>query len=119
MTTQQTPVGSMLREGVAIAVRFARARTGSFLLAVLGAALFVSAIVASALVIGRVTDELIVPVLDKGAGYGKLIWPAMWAVIGVSSLFPSLADYFMRLAMMENRMFLDWRGMLINSWDSS
>ncbi len=84
MTTQQTPVGSMLREGVAIAVRFARARTGSFLLAVLGAALFVSAIVASALVIGRVTDELIVPVLDKGAGYGKLIWPAMWAVIGVA-----------------------------------
>ncbi len=48
----------------------------------LGAALFVSAIVASALVIGRVTDELIVPVLDKGASYETLIWPAMWAVVG-------------------------------------
>jgi ABC-type multidrug transport system fused ATPase/permease subunit len=74
----------MLREGVAIAVRFARARTGSFSLAVLGAALFVSAIVASAMVIGRITDELIVPVLDQGAAYESLIWPAMWAIVGIA-----------------------------------
>lgn len=74
----------MLREGGAIAVRFARARTGSFLLAVLGAALFVSAIVASAIVIGGVTDELIVPVLDEGAGHHDILWPAMWSVIGVA-----------------------------------
>ncbi len=74
----------MLREGGAIAVRFAKARTGSFLLAVLGAALFVAAIVASAVVIGWVTDELIVPVLDQGADYDTILWPAMWAVIGVA-----------------------------------
>jgi len=84
MTTRQTSLRSMLREGVAIAVRFARARTGSFTLAVLGAALFVSAIVASAMVIGRVTDELIVPVLDQGATYESLIWPAMWAIVGIA-----------------------------------
>ncbi len=74
----------MLREGGAIAVRFAKARTGSFTLAVLGAALFVSAIVASAIVIGRVTDELIVPVLDGGEPYEDLLWPAMWAVVAVA-----------------------------------
>jgi ATP-binding cassette subfamily B protein len=74
----------MLREGGAIAVRFARSRTGSFVLSVVGAALFVSAIVASAIVIGRVTDELIVPVLDKGQPYRDLLWPAMWAVVGVA-----------------------------------
>jgi ABC-type multidrug transport system fused ATPase/permease subunit len=74
----------MLREGGAIAVRFAKARTGSFFLAVLGAALFVSAIVASAVVIGWVTDELIIPVLDQGAEYDDVLWPAMWAVIGVA-----------------------------------
>lgn len=84
MTTQQASLRSMLREGVAIAVRFARARTGSFSLAVLGAALFVSAIVASAMVIGRITDELIVPVLDQGATYESLIWPAMWAIVGIA-----------------------------------
>ncbi|MDJ0924626.1 MAG: ABC transporter ATP-binding protein, partial [Acidimicrobiia bacterium] len=84
MTTQQASLKSMLREGGAIAVRFAKARTGSFVLAVLGAALFVAAIVASAVVIGRVTDELIVPVLDQGEPYQDLLWPALWAVIGVA-----------------------------------
>lgn len=84
MTTEQTSLKSMLREGAAIAVRFARARTGSFSLAVLGAALFVSAIVASAIVIGSVTDNLIVPVLDEGAPHDDLLWPAMWAVFGVA-----------------------------------
>ena len=74
----------MLREGGAIAIRFARARTGSFVLAVLGAALFVAAIVASAMVIGWVTDELIVPVLDEGASYEDLLWPAMWVVTGIA-----------------------------------
>lgn len=84
MTTHQTSLGSMLREGGAIAIRFARARTGSFVLAVLGAALFVAAIVASAMVIGWVTDELIVPVLDEGASYEDLLWPAMWVVTGIA-----------------------------------
>ena len=84
MTAQQTSLKSMLREGGAIAVRFARARPGSFFLAVLGAALFVSAIVASAIVIGRVTDEVIVPVLDQNASYDDILWPAMWAVVGVA-----------------------------------
>jgi len=84
VTTHQTSLGSMLREGGAIAIRFARARTGSFVLAVLGAALFVAAIVASAMVIGWVTDELIVPVLDEGASYEDLLWPAMWVVTGIA-----------------------------------
>jgi len=84
VTTEQTSLKSMLREGAAIAVRFAKARTASFSLAVLGAALFVSAIVASAIVIGKVTDDLIVPVLDQGAPYDDLLWPAMWAVFGVA-----------------------------------
>ncbi|MGA9597538.1 MAG: ABC transporter ATP-binding protein [Acidimicrobiia bacterium] len=84
MTTQKTSLRSMLREGGAIAIRFAGARTGSFSLAVLGAALFVSAIVASAIVVGRVTDELIIPVLEGGASYADLLWPAMWAVIAVA-----------------------------------
>ncbi|MDJ0952847.1 MAG: ABC transporter ATP-binding protein [Acidimicrobiia bacterium] len=84
MTTQHTSLKSMLREGGAIAVRFAKARTGSFVLAVVGAALFVAAIVASAIVIGWVTDELIVPVLDGGESYEDLLWPAMWAVVAVA-----------------------------------
>ena len=97
MATQQTSLKSMLREGAGIAVRFAKARTASFSLAVLGAALFVSAIVASAIVIGWVTDELIVPVLDQGASSEDLLWPAMWAVVGVA-LWKALAVILRRTA---------------------
>jgi len=85
VTTQQTSLKLLLREGGAIAVRFAKARTASFVLAVIGASLFVSAIVASAVVIGWVTDELIVPVLDGGESHDDLLWPAMWAVVAVAA----------------------------------
>jgi ATP-binding cassette subfamily B protein len=97
VTTEQTSVGSMLREGSAIAVRFAKARTASFTLAVIGAALFVSAIVASAIVIGDVTDDLIVPVLDQGESHEGLLWPALWAVFGVA-LWKALAVILRRTA---------------------
>ncbi len=97
MTTDQTSLGSMLREGSAIAVRFARARTASFTLAVIGAGLFVSAIVASAIVIGGITDDLIVPVLDQGAPHEGLLWPAMWAVFAVA-LWKALAVILRRTA---------------------
>lgn len=97
VTTRQTSVKSMLREGVAITVRFAKARTGSFSLAVLGAALFVSAIVGSAIVIGRVTDELIVPVLDKGATYQGRLFPAVAAIIAIA-LWKSAAIVLRRAA---------------------
>lgn len=97
MTTQQTSVKSMLREGGAITVRFAKARTASFSLAVLGAALFVSAIVGSAIVIGRVTDELIVPVLDEGAKYQGRLFPALAAIIAIA-LWKSAAIVLRRAA---------------------
>jgi ATP-binding cassette subfamily B protein len=97
VTTRNTSVKSMLREGGAITVRFARARTGSFSLAVLGAALFVSAIVGSAIVIGRVTDELIVPVLDKGATYRGRLVPALAAIIAIA-LWKSAAIVLRRAA---------------------
>jgi hypothetical protein len=34
-----------------------------------------------------------------------LVWIIMWVVIGITSLFPSLLDYFSALAMMQSRMF--------------
>lgn len=115
MTTQQPSLKLMLREGGAIAVRFAKARTGSFSLAVLGAALFVAAIVASAIVIGRVTDELIIPVLDEGADYTDLLWPAMGAVIGVA-LWKAAAIVLRRTAAgyLQFRVQADARHDLIN-----
>ena len=46
--------------------------------------MFVSAIVASAIVVGRVTDELIIPVLRDGESTTGRFWPAMALIFGVA-----------------------------------
>jgi ABC-type multidrug transport system fused ATPase/permease subunit len=64
--------------------QFVRWHPWSFTLAVLGAVLFVSAIVASAIVIGRITDLVIIPVLDDGEDIGIRVVLAVGAVMGVA-----------------------------------
>ena len=56
----------------------------AFAIGVFGAANFAAAIVASAVVVGRVTDELIVPVLTDGEPISGRIRGAMFALIGIS-----------------------------------
>jgi ABC-type multidrug transport system fused ATPase/permease subunit len=75
---------SVLSGGVRLIARFVRGHPWSFALAVLGAALFVSAIVASAVVIGLVTDRLIIPVLENGEDIDGRLATAVAAVIGVA-----------------------------------
>ena len=75
----------VLREGMALIGRFVRAHPVSFALAVGGATAFAGAIVGAAVVVGRVTDELIVPVLDEGAAVGTAWLGAMLAIIGVAA----------------------------------
>jgi ABC-type multidrug transport system fused ATPase/permease subunit len=53
-------------------------------LAVTGAIMFVSAIVASAVVVGRVTDSLIIPVLQDGQSTEGKLWQAMALIVGVA-----------------------------------
>ncbi|MFV2000443.1 MAG: ABC transporter ATP-binding protein, partial [Acidimicrobiia bacterium] len=74
----------VLGGGLHLTWGFVKRRPWSFSLAVGGAVLFVSAIVASAVVIGRVADALIIPVLADGVSIdGKLI-PAVGLIIGVA-----------------------------------
>jgi len=70
MTTRE-PLKNVLRDGFALIGRFIRARPVAFSLAVTGALVFASAIVASAIVVGRVTDDLIIPVLGGGVPLGR------------------------------------------------
>lgn len=46
--------------------------------------MFASAIILSAYVVGRITDRLIIPVLDQGESIGGRLLPAIAAVLGVS-----------------------------------
>ena len=64
--------------------RFVRAHPVAFFIGVFGAANFAAAIVASAVVVGRVTDELIVPVLTIGEPIDGRIRGAVYALIGIS-----------------------------------
>jgi len=84
MFSQQMTPWSVLRDGVRLIWRFVKAHPASFGLAVTGAAVFAGAIIASAWVIGWVTDTLIIPVLDEGVDAGGLILPAAAAIVGVA-----------------------------------
>lgn len=77
-------LSGVLGGGFRLTWSFVRRRPWSFVLAVSGAILFVSAIVASALVVGRVTDELIIPVLQGGESVDGKLRQAVILIIGVS-----------------------------------
>ncbi len=78
------PLGGVLRGGLALTWGFVRRRPWSFVLAVTGAIMFVSAIVASAVVVGRITDSLIIPVLQDGEGTEGRLWQALGLIVGVA-----------------------------------
>jgi ABC-type multidrug transport system fused ATPase/permease subunit len=78
------PLTEVLGGGLKLTFGFVKRRPWSFSLAVFGALLFVSAIVASAVVAGRITDSLIIPVLEEGKSPAGRLWPAIVLVIGVA-----------------------------------
>jgi ABC-type multidrug transport system fused ATPase/permease subunit len=77
-------IRQVLTEGLRLIGRFVRARPVSFGLAVTGALTFAAAIVASAVVIGNVADDAIIPILDGGEVVGSRWVGAVLAVVGVA-----------------------------------
>lgn len=78
------PLSEVLGGGLKLTFGFVKRRPYSFSLAVAGALLFVSAIVASAVVAGSITDSLIIPVLDEGKSTAGRLWPAIAMIMGVA-----------------------------------
>jgi len=84
-------IGTVVARGMRLIATLVRWHPWAFLIASLGAALFVSAIVASAIVIGKVTDEVIIPVLDGGEpaenrvllAVGAIVAVAVWKAVGI------------------------------------
>jgi ATP-binding cassette, subfamily B, bacterial len=83
-STTPPPLSGVLGGGLALTWSFVKRRPWSFAFAVTGAIMFVSAIVASAIVVGRVTDSLIIPVLQGGESTAGRLWQAMVLIIGVA-----------------------------------
>mgnify|MGYP002624453127 FL=1 len=84
-STNLTP-WSVLRDGVRLIARFVRRHPISFAMAVSGAALYATAIIAASRVIGWVTDDVVVPVLDGGEDSSGLLLPAALAILAVALL---------------------------------
>jgi len=77
-------IRSVLGDGARLIARFVRGHPFAFWLGVFGAANFAAAIVASAVVVGRITDELIIPVLERGEPIKGRLWPAVTVLVLIS-----------------------------------
>ncbi len=114
----------VLGGGLKLTWSFVKRRPWSFSIAVAGAFLFVSAIVASAMVAGSITDSLIIPVLEEGKSTTDRLWPAIamvaavavWKSIGITLRrsaagwlqYGSRADARKRLIEHQMRLDLAW-----------
>ncbi len=85
MSDQPQTLRAALASGLRLIGYFVKQHPWSFALAATGAAFFAGAIVASAVVIGRATDQVIVPVLDGGEPIDGRLAPAVWAVVAVAT----------------------------------
>jgi ABC-type multidrug transport system fused ATPase/permease subunit len=74
---------SVLTDGARLIWRFVRMHPIAFVIGAFGAAMYAGAIIASSLVVGWVTDFLIIPVLDNGDDPDLLV-PAALAIVGVA-----------------------------------
>ncbi len=83
MTETSLTPWSVLRDGSKLVGRFVKAHPGAFTLAVLGAATFAAAIIGSSIVVGWVTDNVVIPALDEGESPNLLV-VAGGLVIGVA-----------------------------------
>jgi ABC-type multidrug transport system fused ATPase/permease subunit len=74
---------SVLTDGWRLIWRFVRMHPVAFVVGATGAAMYAGAIIASSFVVGWVTDELIIPVLDAGRPSDLLVAAAL-AIIGLA-----------------------------------
>ena len=74
----------VLRRGLALLASFVRQQRAAFAVAVTGATLFAGAIVASSVVVGRIVEEVVTPVLAGGADPGDRLPVAVALLLGVA-----------------------------------
>lgn len=97
MSEKTESIRVVLRDGFAHVGRLLRAHKWAFALAASGAIAFATAIVAAAVVIGRVSEELIIPVLDGGEPLEDR-WVGAVLAIGAVALFKGLGIILRRTA---------------------
>lgn len=74
---------TVVRDGVRLIVRFIKMHPGAFAIAVAGSSLYAGAIILASSVIGWVTDNVIIPILDEGDDV-DLVIAAGLVILGVA-----------------------------------
>ena len=83
MSTPALTPWAVVRDGVKLVGRFVKMHPGAFAIAVAGSSLYAGAIIAASWVIGWVTDNVIIPILDEGEE-PDMLWFAGLVILGVA-----------------------------------
>ena len=110
------PEPTMLRRGVRLLWRSIRTHPVPFAVSVTGSALFGLMAVASTIVLGRVTDHLIIPAFETGARREAVIGSviAIFVVALLRALGIATRRYF--AGMTSYRMMVTWRSALVDTY---
>ena len=110
-------VPGLVRRGARLLTRYVRAHPIPFIVSILGAAIYAGAAVGTTIILGRITNQVIVPTFESGRPSAKAVWYSGLALLLVGLLRAStiiLRRYF--AALLTFRTQRDWRRKLAHTY---
>ena len=110
-------VSGLFRRGARLLTRYVKAHPVPFIISILGAAIYAGAAVGTTIILGRITNKVIVPTFESGRPEAKAVWFSGLALLLVGLLRAStiiLRRYF--AALLTYRTQRDWRRKLAHTY---
>ena len=110
-------VSGLFRRGARLLTRYVKAHPVPFIISILGAAIYAGAAVGTTIILGRITNNVIVPTFESGRPEAKAVWLSGLALLLVGLLRAStiiLRRYF--AALLTYRTQRDWRRKLAHTY---
>ena len=110
-------VSGLFRRGARLLTRYVKAHPVPFIISIFGAAIYAGAAVGTTIILGRITNKVIVPTFESGRPEAKAVWFSGLALLLVGLLRAStiiLRRYF--AALLTYRTQRDWRRKLAHTY---
>jgi ABC-type multidrug transport system fused ATPase/permease subunit len=110
-------VPGLFRRGARLLTRYVKAHPVPFIISIFGAAIYAGAAVGTTIILGRITNDVIVPTFESGRPEAKAVWFTGLALLLVGLLRAStiiLRRYF--AALLTYRTQRDWRRKLAHTY---
>ncbi len=110
-------VPGLFRRGARLLTRYVKAHPIPFIISIVGAAIYAGAAVGTTIILGRITNNVIVPTFETGRPTAKAVWMSGLALLLVGLLRAStiiLRRYF--AALLTFRTQRDWRRLLAHTY---